>query len=131
MSDLIMREDSERSRYQTKLCVAQKFDKVMLDRENSSDFVKFILENVERKLCEGLMDKLEDHKLHAVRLSEPKIIEDVPESWWLESEVRQDLVCLKLVQCKNCRMHFPWCQKFKFELGGEGYCPYGKEIEDA
>ena len=128
MSDLIMREDSERSRCQTKLHVVQKFDKVKLDRANPSDFVKFILENVERKLCEGLMDKLEDHKPHVVRLSEPKIIEDVPESWWPESEVRQDLECINLVQCENCMRSFPWCQKFRDELGGKGFCSYGKEI---
>lgn len=111
-----------------KLCVARKFDKVMLDRENPSDFIKFIYEDLKRQLYESLMGELEDHKPHAVLLSEPKIIEDVPESYWPESEAKQDLVCIDLVQCKNCRMHFPWCHKFKSELGGNGFCPYGAEI---
>ena len=111
-----------------KLRVARKFDKVMLDRENPSDFIKFIYEDLERQLYKGLMDELKDHKPHAVRLSEPKIIEDAPESWWPESEAKQDLVCIDLVQCKNCRMNFPWCQKFRDELGGNGFCPYGAEI---
>jgi hypothetical protein len=113
-----------------KLRVARKFDKVMLDRENPSDFIKFIYEDLERQLYGSLMDKLKDHKPHAVRLSEPKIIEDVHESYWPESEARQDLVCIDLVQCKNCRMNFPWCQRFRDELGGEGFCPYGREIVD-
>ena len=113
-----------------KLRVARKFDKVMLDRENPSDFIKFIYEDLERRLYEGLMNELKDHKPHAVRLSEPKITEDVPESWWPESEAKQDMVVIDLVQCKNCRMNFPWCQKFRDELDGNGFCPYGKEFED-
>ena len=111
-----------------KLRVARKFDKVMLDRENPSDFIKFIYEDLERQLYEGLMDKLKDYKPHAVRLSEPKIIEDVPESYWPECEAKQDLVVIDLIQCKDCRMNFPWCQKFRDELGGNGFCPYGAEI---
>ena len=43
-----------------KLRVARKFDKVMLDRENPSDFIKFIYEDLERQLYERLMDKLKD-----------------------------------------------------------------------
>ena len=128
-----------------KLRVARKFDKVMLDRENLSDFIKFIYEDLERQLCKGLMDKLEDHKPYAVRLSEPKIIEDVPESWWPESEAKQDLVCINLVQCKNCKYNpdkphkyydddliysYIWCPKFIEDLNGNGFCPYGKEIDD-
>lgn len=111
-----------------KLRVARKFDKVTLDRENPSDFIKFIYEDLERQLYKGLMGELKDHKPHAVRLSEPKITEDVPGSYWPECEAKQDLCILDLVQCKNCRMNFPWCQKFRDELGGNGFCPYGAEI---
>lgn len=118
-------------RCKMKLRVARKFDKVMLDRENPSDFIKFIYEDLERRLYEGLMNELKDHKPHAVRLSEPKITEDVPESWWPECEAKQDMVVIDLVQCENCRMNFPWCQKFRDELDGNGFCPYGKEIENA
>lgn len=117
-----------------KLKVARKFDKVMLDRENLSDFMKFIYEDLERQLYEGLMDKLKDHKPHAVRLSEPTepiTSEGAPGTWWPECEVKQDLICIDLVQCENCRMVYPWCQKFRDELGGKGFCPYGKEYEDA
>lgn len=114
-----------------KLNVARRFDKVMLDRANPSDFIKFIYEDLERQLYEGLMDKLRDHKPHVVRLSEPKITEDVPESYWPESEARQDLVCIDLVQCENCMRSFPWCQKFRDELGGKGFCSYGTSWKGA
>ena len=114
-----------------KLRVAQKFDKVMLDRENPSDFIKFIYGDLERQLGKRLMDELKDHKPHAVRLSEPKIIEDAPGLWWPpESEAKQDLICIDLVQCENCMRSFPWCQKFRDELGGKGFCSYGKEYEE-
>ena len=129
-----------------KLNVARKFDKVMLNRENPSGFIKFIYEDLERQLCKGLMDKLRDHKPHAVRLSEPKIIEDTHETYWPESEAKQDLVCMNLVQCENCKYNpdkphkyydddliyrYFWCPKFIEDLNGKGYCPYGKEYEDA
>lgn len=29
------------------------------------------------------------------------------------------------------RYVYPWCQKFRDELGGNGFCPYGKEYENA
>ena len=126
-----------------KLRVARKFDKVMLDRENPSDFIKFIYEDLERQLYEGLMGELKDHKPRAVRLSEPKITEDVPV--WAESEARQDLVCINLVQCENCKYNpdkphkyydddliysYAWCPKFIEDLNGKGFCPYGKEMDD-
>ena len=114
-----------------KLRVARKFDKVMLDREDPSDFIKFIYEDLERQLYEGLMVELKDYKPRAVRLSEPEITEDVPESYWPECEAKQDLVCINLVQCENCIRSFPWCPKFRDELGGNGFCSYGKEYEDA
>lgn len=61
-----------------------------------------------------------------------------------ESEAKQDLVCINLVQCKNCKYNpdkphkyydddltysYAWCWAFIQDLNGEGYCPYGKEIE--
>ena len=109
----------------------QIFDKVYLDREHPSDFIDFISHAVERELVNKLIDQLEDHKLRVVVLKEPEFIEDMPGSWWNQSAYKQDLVCLTLVQCKNCRMAYPWCQRFRDELGGEGYCPYGREIENA
>lgn len=110
----------------------QMFDKVYLDREHPSDFIKFIMESIKRELVNKLMDELEDHKIHIVELKEPGFIEDLPGSCWnQQSACKQDLVCLKIVQCKNCRMAYPWCQRFRDELGGDGFCPYGKEIENA
>lgn len=106
----------------------QVFDKVYLDRENPSDFIEFISYITERELVYKLMDELEDHKIHIIELKEPEFIQDF--TMIGESAIKQNLVCEKLVQCKNCRMHFPWCHKFKSELGGNGFCPYGKEIED-
>lgn len=109
----------------------QIFDKVYLDREHPSDFIEFVMESIERELINKFMDELKDHKIHIVELKEPEFIEDIAGSWWNQSAIKQDLVCLKLVLCKNCRMVYPWCQRFRDELGGNGFCPYGKEIEDA
>lgn len=107
----------------------QIFDKVYLDRENPSDFIKFVAEGIKRELINKLMDELDDHKIRIVELKEPEFIEDLPgSSWWEESAYKQDLVCLTFVQCKNCRMVYPWCQRFRDELGGNGFCPYGAEI---
>ena len=109
----------------------QKFDKVYLDRENPSDFIKFIAENTERELVNKFVDKLGDHKPYIVKLNKPEFIEDLPgSSWGPQSAYKQELVCLTFVQCKNCRMSYPWCQRFRDELDGYGFCPYGKEFED-
>ncbi len=107
------------------------FDKVYLDREHPSDFIDFIAHSIKRELINKFIDQLEDHKLYVVVLKEPEFIEDPPGSWYHQCAYRQDLKCMEVIQCKNCRMHFPWCYKFKFELGGNGFCPYGKEIENA
>ena len=109
----------------------QIFDKVCLDRGHPSDFIDYISDAVERELVSKFIDQLEDHKLRVVVLKEPEFIEDLPGSWWNQSAYRQSLECMEVVQCKNCRMHFPWCHKFKDELGGNGFCPYGKEIKNA
>lgn len=106
----------------------QVFDKVYLDREHPSDFIKFIMESIKRELVNKLMDQLEDHKPRVVILKEPEFIEDLPESWWPQNAYKQDLKCIEIVQCKNCRMAFSWCHKFRDELGGNGFCPYGAEI---
>ena len=107
----------------------QMFDKVYLDREYPVDFIEFIAHSIKRELVNKLMDELEDHKIHIIELKELELIEDLPMTG--ESAITQDLVCVKLVWCKNCRMNFPWCQRFRDELGGNGFCPYGKEIENA
>ena len=107
----------------------QIFDKVYLDREHPSDFIEFVTHSLKRELVNKLMDELEDYKIHIIELKEPGFIEDLPPTG--ESVIKQDLVCLKLVQCKHCMMVYPWCQRFRDELGGEGFCPYGKEIENA
>ena len=105
----------------------QIFDKVYLDEaQRPSEFISYISKATERELITKLMNELCDHKLHVVQLHEPGLIEDLP----MEQEVayRQNLEVSKLVQCKDCTMSFPWCHKFRYELGGYGYCPYGKEI---
>lgn len=103
----------------------QTFDKVMLDRLDSDNFLDYISRATKRELVYKLLDNLQDHKMHFVKLREP----------WTENEdtygtlaYRQDLICETLVQCQNCRMAFPWCQRFRDELGGNGFCPYGAEI---
>ena len=107
----------------------QTFDRVyFFDREHPSDFIEFVMHSIERELVNELMDELNDREIRIVELKEPDLLEDFPITG--DVTIEQDLVCLKLVQCKNCRMNFPWCQKFRDELDGEGFCPYGKEWED-
>jgi len=105
----------------------QTFDKVMLDGEKSSDFLNFVIRQAEQDLVSKLIDELQDHKLHVVKLGKPWT-EDDPK--WLQVSYRQILDNDTLVQCKNCRMYYPWCQKFRDELDGNGFCPYGKESEE-
>ncbi len=116
------------------LWAKQIVDKVLLDdQKNSADFIEFITDSMERKLISLLIKELADNQLYAVQLHEPILepgfVEDLALAMPNQEVYRQALECNKLVQCKNCRMHFPWCYKFKSELGGNGFCPYGKEIE--
>lgn len=109
----------------------QMFDKVYLDREHPSDFIDYLSYGIERELATKIMDKLKEHKFFIVKLHEPEFIEDLSGSWYdQQCAYRQDLGCMEVVQCENCRMNFPWCQRFRDELGGNGFCPYGKEIND-
>ncbi len=105
----------------------QTFDKVMLDSNQSSKFLKFVIQQAEQELVSKLIDELQDHKLHVVKLGKPWT-EDDPQ--WLQVSYRQILENAILVQCKNCRMAFPWCQRFRDEFDGNGFCPYGKEYEE-
>lgn len=105
------------------------FDKVYLDEDDSSEFMKYCSNNVERELVTKVVDKLNDHKYYIVKLYEPEIVEDLPWYWSNQCAYRQDLECREIVQCKDCSMAYPWCQKFRDELGGNGFCPYGKPAE--
>lgn len=104
------------------------FEKILLDRD-PSEFIEYVSSNVERELVTKVIDKLNDHKLYIVKLCEPGIIEDLPGSWTHQCAYRQDLEYSEVVQCKDCRMDFFWCPKFKAETGGNGFCPYGKPVE--
>lgn len=112
----------------------QVFDKLYIDREQPSDFIEFIAHRIKRELVNKLMDALKEDKLYIVQLSKPES-HNHEGMYPNEMEYRQDLLREEIVQCKNCRMNFPWCQKFRDELGGNGFCPYGakivKEIKDA
>ena len=122
----------------------QTFDKVMLDRHrNPGDFLNYVAMGANRELVDKLVDRLRNHKLYIVRLSEP----------WTEDEdtygtmaYRQDLLCDRMVQCDNCKYNpdkphkyynddliysYIWCPKFIEDLNGKGFCPYGKEYENA
>lgn len=120
----------------------QTFDKVMLDCENSSEFLKFVIQQSEQELVSKLIDELQDHKIHIVKLGRPWT-EDDPK--WLQISYRQILDNDILVQCRNCKYNpdkphkyydndliysYIWCPKFIEDLNGKGFCPYGKEIED-
>lgn len=107
----------------------QIFDKVYFDRDNPSEFMKYLSYGVERELINKVMDKLNDHKLYIVKLHEPELTEDLPRSWNSQCAYRQNLEYREVVQCKDCRMIYPWCQKFKSELGGDGFCPYGNSYD--
>lgn len=108
----------------------QIFDKVMLDRSHLSEFLDHLSYGIKRELVNKLIDELDSHKLYVVQLEEPKFIEDSPVHYCNQAAYRQNLHCMKLVQCKNCRRAFSWCQRFRDELGGIGFCPYGVEAED-
>ena len=108
----------------------QMFDKVYLDRDRPSDFIDYISYAVERELVTKVIGKLKDHKLFIVQLHEPEFIDDLLGSWHDQCIYKQDLECVEICRCKNCRMVYPWCQKFRNELDGEGFCPYGKGWED-
>jgi Neuraminidase (sialidase) len=97
---------------------------VYLDKEHPGDFIAYISKAMERELVNRLMDTLEEDRLYIVQLSKSKIHEGMRTN---EMKYRQDLFYVEIIQCKNCRMHFPWCNKFRDELGGNGFCPYGKE----
>ena len=120
----------------------QTFDQVMLDRADSSEFLKFVIQHAEQELVSKLIDELQDHKLHIVKLGKPWT-EDDPK--WRQVSYRQILDNDILVQCRNCKYNpdklhkyydddliysYGWCPKFIEDLNGKGFCPYGKEIED-
>lgn len=108
----------------------QIFDKVYLDRDNPSEFIEYVSYGIERELVTKVMDKLKDHKLSIVKLHEPTFIEDLPGTWKDQCAYRQDLEYREVVQCKDCRMVYPWCQKFRDELDGNGFCPYGNPYDE-
>lgn len=107
------------------LQIKQTIDQSILDRADSSEFLKFVAQQAEQELVSELIDKLRDHKLHIVKLGKPWTEDDLK---CRQVDYRQILDNAILVQCKNCRMAFPWCQKFRDELDGNGFCPYGAEI---
>lgn len=108
----------------------QVFDKVYLDRDKPSEFIKYVSYEVERELVTKVIDKFKDHKHYIVKLHEPAFIEDLPGTWINQCAYRQDLEYREVVQCKDCRMVYPWCQKFRDELGGDGFCPYGNSYDE-
>ena len=107
----------------------QIFDKVYLDREHPSEFIDYISYGIERELVTKVMKKLKEYKIFIVKLREPKFVEDLPGSWANQCAYSQDLECIEVIQCKDCRMDFPWCWKFRDELGGNGFCPYGVKVQ--
>ncbi len=108
----------------------QRIDTAMLHNDEISEFMKHVTESTRRQVCDELMNKLHVGKLYTIQALEPRTFDATAESCFPQIVVRQDIMCTEMVQCKNCRMHFPWCCKFKSELNGEGYCPYGQEIEE-
>ena len=117
----------------------QTFDQMMLDRDNSSEFLKFVIQQAEQELVSKLIDELQDHKLHIVKLGEPWTENDPK---WLQVNYRQILDNDIVVQCKNCKYNpkvprafydpdiievYGWCPYFINRLGGDGFCPFGKE----
>lgn len=108
----------------------QVFNKFYLDtRDNPSEFMEYVSSAVERVLGTEVIDKLKNHKTYVVKLHDPEFIEDLSDYGTCKYAYRQDLECKEVIQCKDCRMVYPWCQKFRDELGGNGFCPYGKPAE--
>ena len=103
------------------LTVQKEFCKELLDGDRPSEFIDYVSCCVEGELASKLLDRLKDHKSYIVELRSPELIKDLPRSWDYQCVYRQKLECLEIVRCKNCRMAYPWCQKFRDELGGEGH----------
>ena len=108
------------------LCSKQVFDKVYLDRDEPSEFIEYVSYGVRRELVTKVMDKLNDHKLYIVRLHSPGFIDDLSTQ---KCAYEQNLQYMEVVQCKDCGRAYPWCQKFRDEFRGDGFCPYGKPAD--
>lgn len=107
----------------------QIFNKFYLDTiDNRSEFMDYVSSAAERELVTKVIDKLNNHKTYVIKLHYPEFIESLPDCS-TQCAYRQDLMCLEIVQCKDCRMVYPWCQKFRDGLGGNGFCPYGATLE--
>ena len=106
----------------------QVFDKFFLDRDDSSEFIEYISSAAERELVNKVVGRLGDHKLYIVKLHEPGLIEDLPGYWTHQCAYRQKLEYREVIQCKDCTRVYPWCQRFRDDFDGNGFCPYGKEI---
>ena len=121
------------------LCSKQEFDQVYLDRADTSEFMKYVSMGVERELVNKLMENIQDHQLHVIKLGEPKT-EDDPVRMMVA--YRQELSDNILVPCERCKYNpgtprawcdpnvievYGWCRYFIDRLGGKGFCPFGEE----
>ena len=121
------------------LNASQRFDRVMLDRADTSEFLNYVSMGAERELINKLMESLRDHNMHIVKLDEPKM-EDDPAQMMIE--YRQNIRDNVLVPCERCKYNpgvhrawcdpdaievYGWCRYFIDRLGGKGFCPFGEE----
>lgn len=121
------------------ICGKQIFDPLMLDRADFSEFMKYLSYAVERELTNKLIESLQDHNLHIVKLGESRTEDDVAS---MMVAYRQEISDDILVQCENCKYNpdkphkyydddliysYIWCPKFIEELNGKGFCPFGKD----
>ena len=117
----------------------QEFDQVMLNRTDASEFMKYVSYGVERELINKLLDSVQDHKFHIIKLDEPKTEND-PKRMMVS--YKQGISDDILVPCECCKYNpktpriwcdpdrveiYGWCRYFIERLGGKGFCPFGEE----
>ena len=100
----------------------QTFDQVMLDRTNSSEFLKFVAQHAEQELVSKLIDELQDHEFHIVQLGEPWTETD---DRWCQATYRQLLREDTIVCCKDC-IHRMEGRRFCIGRHDDFFCADGK-----
>ena len=112
----------------------QEFDQVMLNRTDASEFMKYVSYGVERELINKLLDSVQDHKFHIIKLDEPKTEND-PKRMMVS--YKQGISDNILVPCEHCKHNpktsrieiYGWCRYFIDRMGREAFCPFGEEIQ--
>lgn len=101
--------------------------------------MKYLSYAVERELTNKLIESLQDHNFHIVKLGESRTEDDVAS---MMVAYRQEISDDILVPCERCKYNpkrsrvywgndrigiYGWCGYFIDRLGEKGFCPFGEE----